>query len=87
MGCHKRSNGIRHILTMKWYMVPLVLGATLMNLNFASAGDWKDILTERLSLYGHRNWIVVVDAAYPAQTSQGIETILCEDSPIDVVGR
>jgi hypothetical protein len=56
-----------------------------MNLNSASAGNWKDILTQRLPLYGHRNWIVVVDAAYPAQTSQGIETILCEDSQIDVV--
>lgn len=85
MGCHKRSNGIRNILTMKWYLIPLVLGATLMNLNSALAGDWKDILTERLPLYGHRNWIVVVDAAYPAQTSQGIEMILCGDPQIDVV--
>jgi len=85
MGCHTRSNGIRNILTMKWYLVPLVLGGALMNLNSASAGDWRVILNERLPLYGHRNWIVVVDAAYPAQTSQGIETILCEDSQIDVV--
>ena len=70
---------------MKWYLIPLLLGATPMNPNSASAGDWKDILTQRLPLYGHRNWIVVVDAAYPAQISQGIETILCEDSQIDVV--
>ena len=70
---------------MKWYLIPLLLGATPLNLNSASAGDWKDILAERLPLYGHRNWIVVVDAAYPAQISQGIETILCEDTQIDVV--
>ncbi len=56
-----------------------------MNVNSASAGGWKDVLAERLPVYGHRNWIVVVDAAYPAQTSQGIETILCEDPPITVL--
>lgn len=30
---------------------------------------------ERLKSYGHRNWIVVADSAYPLQTSEGIETI------------
>jgi len=38
--------------------------------------DWRAILRERLPLYGHRNWIVVADAAYPAQTSPGIETVV-----------
>jgi hypothetical protein len=56
-----------------------------MSLNSASAGDWKNILGDRLPLYGHRNWIVIVDAAYPAQTSQGIEMVLCDDAQIDVV--
>jgi hypothetical protein len=85
MHCHSRASGMRNILTMKWFLIPLLLGATPINLNSASAGDWKGILAERLPLYGHRNWIVVVDAAYPAQISQGIETILCEDTQIDVV--
>jgi hypothetical protein len=85
MGCHRRRTGVLRVLMMKWGLIPLLLGATYMSPNSASAGDWKDILAERLPVYGHRNWIVVVDAAYPAQTSQGIETILCEDSQIDVV--
>jgi len=42
-------------------------------------------LAERLPLYGHRNWVVIVDAAYPAQISQGIEMILCDDAQTDVV--
>src|SRR5919202_365318 len=29
--------------------------------------DWKQELAERIPLYGHRNWIVVADSAYPAQ--------------------
>ena len=37
---------------------------------------WKKILYERLPLFGHRNWIVVADAAYPTQSSPGIETIV-----------
>jgi L-fucose mutarotase/ribose pyranase (RbsD/FucU family) len=37
---------------------------------------WEKILDERLPLFGHRNWIVVADAAYPTQSSPGIETII-----------
>ena len=36
---------------------------------------WEGRLHELLPLYGHRNWIVVADAAYPAQSRAGIETI------------
>lgn len=36
---------------------------------------WKDILTENLPLFGHRNWILVVDKAYPDQSAPGIMTI------------
>ena len=49
------------------------------------AQTWKQTLTERLPYLGHRNWIVVVDAAYPAQTSAGIETILCDEPQEKVV--
>jgi L-fucose mutarotase/ribose pyranase (RbsD/FucU family) len=38
--------------------------------------SWEKILDERLPLFGHRNWIVVADAAYPSQSSTGIETIV-----------
>ena len=37
---------------------------------------WEKTLDELLPLFGHRNWIVVADAAYPAQSSPGIETII-----------
>lgn len=38
--------------------------------------SWKETLAARLPLYGHRNWIVVTDSAYPAQANRGIETIV-----------
>jgi hypothetical protein len=40
-----------------------------------SAGPWKAVLAKRLPLLGHRNWIGVVDSAYPWQTAQGVEMV------------
>jgi hypothetical protein len=37
---------------------------------------WKLVLNERLPVYGHRNWIVVADSAYPEQSADAIETIV-----------
>jgi len=45
----------------------------------------QDKLRETISLYGHRNWIVVADAAYPAQTSPGVETIHIGGNQVDAV--
>src|SRR4030067_1523609 len=39
-----------------------------------SAG-WQQILQQRLPLPGHRNWVCVVDSAYPWQNSPGIELV------------
>lgn len=49
------------------------------------AEQWKVELEKRLPLFGHRNWIVVADAAYPAQSSPGIETIVTNADQHDVV--
>ena len=45
------------------------------SISVASA-NWENRLSEVLPLFGHRNWIVVADAAYPAQTREGIETVV-----------
>jgi hypothetical protein len=39
---------------------------------------WESTLERLLPLWGHRNWIVIADAAYPAQSNPGIETIATE---------
>jgi hypothetical protein len=36
---------------------------------------WQAKLHQELPLLGHRNWIVVVDSAYPWQISPGVETL------------
>ena len=49
--------------------------------------DWKQQLHQLLPLYGHRNWIVVADSAYPAQSRAGIDTIVSGASQIEVARR
>jgi hypothetical protein len=53
-------------------------------MSHANALELENVLRERLHLFGHRNWIVVTDAAYPMQSNSGIETITCGESQIDV---
>ena len=47
--------------------------------------DWECHLKNLLPLFGHRNWIMVADSAYPAQAKAAIETILADAKQIDVV--
>lgn len=37
--------------------------------------DWQAKVRRELPLLGHRNWIMIVDSAYPLQVSPGVETI------------
>jgi hypothetical protein len=46
---------------------------------------WQVRLQLELPLLGHRNWIVIADAAYPWQTAPGVETIETGGSQLDVV--
>jgi hypothetical protein len=47
--------------------------------------DWRTKLGQELPLLGHRNWIMIVDSAYPLQTSPGIETIKTTGSQLQVI--
>ncbi len=51
------------------------------------SAKWEDVLKDRLPLYGHRNWVVIADSAYPAQSSQGIETIVAGGDQITVLSK
>ncbi len=51
------------------------LAALLLAAALPSAAELREELRSRIAMYGHRNWIVVADSAYPAQSGLGIETI------------
>lgn len=47
--------------------------------------SWKSELEQTLKLFGHRNWVVIADAAYPQQSNPAIETITIDASQLDAV--
>ena len=46
---------------------------------------WQSRFNEVLPEYGHRNWIVVADSAYPKQSAPGIETIATGQGQLEVL--
>jgi len=66
-------------------LVPAALAPTGASAGTPQAADWRVRLNQQLQLMGHRNWIAVVDSAYPLQTSAGIETIETNDDQLEVV--
>ncbi|HEX4287058.1 MAG TPA: RbsD/FucU domain-containing protein [Terracidiphilus sp.] len=58
---------------MKVILGLIALMATALTVH--AQGAWQQKVKEELPLMGHRNWIVIVDSAYPLQSSPGVETI------------
>jgi len=65
------------------YLVVLCL-ISLLSLP-ANAQSWQSHLKDELSLLGHRNWILIVDSAYPEQVGPGLETVETNADQLDVV--
>ena len=59
--------------------VKLVLAAWVLMMSGlagnAQQTEWQTKLAQILPLMGHRNWIMIVDSAYPLQSSAGVETL------------
>jgi hypothetical protein len=51
------------------------------------SSTWEDVLKGRLQLFGHRNWLVIADSAYPAQSRQAVETIVADEEHATVLGK
>ena len=49
--------------------------------------SWESHFERLLPLFGHRNWIVVADAAYPAQSNPSIETLVTGSDHTEVLAR
>ena len=45
---------------------------------------WREKVAEAMPLLGHRNWILIVDSAYPLQSAPGIETIETDANELEV---
>jgi hypothetical protein len=70
----------------------VTLAACLVSCAYLQAGEpdtprgkLRSIVAERLPVLGHRNWIVVADLAYPAQSRAGIETVYVGGDQLEAV--
>jgi len=69
-------------------IAPMLWGQTRTSDRERHADEpWRARFDELLPLLGHRNWIAVVDSAYPLQTSEGIETVETDGDQLEVVRR
>jgi hypothetical protein len=53
--------------------------------NESADDSWEIMLSRRLPFLGHRNWIVIADAAYPAQCAAGVTMILAGAEQLEVI--
>jgi D-ribose pyranose/furanose isomerase RbsD len=47
--------------------------------------EWQTALQSQLSVFGHRNWILIVDKAFPMQNSSGITYINSNENLLPVL--
>ena len=70
---------------MKFLPALLLFAVSWVPMNAATPAPWRAKVQQELPLLGHRNWIVIVDSAYPLQTSPGIETVETGTDQLTVV--
>ena len=63
----------------------LVAASVPMPAQTPARPEWRTVLDEELPVLGHRNWILIVDSAYPLQSSPGVETIETDTTQIEVL--
>ncbi len=51
----------------------------------AASSGWQSKVQEDMPRLGHRNWILVVDSAYPLQSSPGVETVETNADQLEVI--
>lgn len=71
---------------MRRYWFATLLATLLLTPSFLNAQvSWQSRVEQAMPLMGHRNWILIVDSAYPLQSSPGIETVETNASQLDVL--
>lgn len=63
----------------------LILTSAVIVITGGCGDTWQAKLAQNLALMGHRNWVVVVDSAYPAQNKEGLETVVTGRGQIETV--
>lgn len=80
--CHKRAVYILCLVIL----LPLSV-AVAQSSKDPCVQEWCQTFENRLPVFGHRNWIVVADSAYPAPSAEGIETIVANGGLPETLAR
>lgn len=70
---------------MRKLLLGLGLLAFVPCLYAATPDTWQAKVAEAMPLLGHRNWILIVDSAYPLQSAPGIETVETSTNQLEVL--
>ena len=62
-----------------------ILWSVIIICSCSTDQPWQEKLETVLSEYGHRNWIVVADYAYPSQSADGLQTIFTGEDHLAVL--
>jgi hypothetical protein len=63
----------------------LIAPCALFGASPAASSGWQSKVEQDMPMLGHRNWILVVDSAYPLQSSPGVETVETSADQLDVI--
>jgi len=73
---------IQHLILLIACLVCTTISCVPEQKSSSTESDWKEVLDIDLHLLGHRNWILVVDKAFPEQSSPGMKYIYVEQDLI-----
>jgi D-ribose pyranose/furanose isomerase RbsD len=66
-------------------VMPVLFALLMSSCHVQGSGEWEKGMDKRLKSLGHRNWILIADAAFPAYSNSGTEIILAEDDHLSVL--
>jgi len=75
------------VCTIFWVTTSLLLMSGVAAVAQEPAPDWQTRLAQAIPLLGHRNWIMIVDSAYPLQSSAGVETLETNADQLEVLRK
>ncbi|MEA3461560.1 MAG: hypothetical protein U9R49_06755 [Bacteroidota bacterium] len=70
---------MRNLILLVAFMASLTFSCMPDQESTMQKEDWKAILEKDLHLLGHRNWILVVDKAFPEQSSPGMKYLYVDE--------
>jgi len=87
----KSFNNIKILLSLFVFSISIIIsGCTAPVKNTTGEvvktdQNWKVQFDQKLPLLGHRNWILVVDKAFPEQNAAGIEYVYADENLLPVL--